>query len=61
MPVIPSGCPSGSDTQTLGTWEYPIVDILVVVDNSRSMEEEQANLASNFPELIHTLLAPDVD
>ncbi len=61
VPDIPVGCPHGADTRTLGTFEYPIVDILVVVDNSMSMGEEQANLAANFPVLIHTLLDPDVD
>jgi hypothetical protein len=34
------------------------VDILVVVDNSMSMAEEQANLAANFPLLIQSLLNP---
>ncbi|MBW2264254.1 MAG: hypothetical protein JRG91_19995, partial [Deltaproteobacteria bacterium] len=37
------------------------VDILVVVDNSMSMAEEQANLANNFPKLIRSLLDPPVD
>jgi hypothetical protein len=37
------------------------VDILVVVDNSRSMELEQANLAEQFPMLIHSLLNPEID
>ena len=38
-----------------------MVDILVVVDNSLSMEDEQASLAENFPELIRDLLDPPVD
>jgi hypothetical protein len=37
------------------------VDILVVVDNSRSMQLEQANLAEQFPMLIHSLLNPEID
>ena len=37
------------------------VDILVVVDNSMSMELEQANLAEQFPSLIHSLLNPEPD
>jgi len=37
------------------------IDILVVVDNSLSMELEQANLAEQFPTLIHSLLDPDID
>lgn len=34
------------------------VDILVVVDNSGSMQEEQEALAANFPRLIEELMAP---
>jgi len=34
------------------------VDILVVVDNSRSMEQEQRALAANFPLLIQQLMNP---
>jgi hypothetical protein len=34
------------------------VDILVVVDNSGSMAQEQAALAANFPRLIEELMAP---
>ncbi len=37
------------------------VDILVVVDDSRSMKEEQANLALQFPSLIRALLDPPLD
>jgi len=38
-----------------------VVDFLVVMDNSLSMEDEQANLAENFPDLIRDLLDPPVD
>jgi hypothetical protein len=38
--------------------QFSGVDILVVVDNSMSMAEEQANLATNFPLLIQSLLNP---
>lgn len=41
--------------------QFSGVDILVVVDNSMSMAEEQANLARNFPELIRTILDPEID
>ncbi len=41
--------------------QFSGVDILVMVDNSRSMTEEQANLASNFPTLITSLLNPPID
>lgn len=34
------------------------VDILVVVDNSGSMQQEQEALAANFPRLIEELMAP---
>ncbi len=37
------------------------VDILVVVDNSLSMELEQANLAEQFPSLIQSLLNPAIN
>ena len=36
--------------------EVPPVDILVVVDNSMSMAEEQANLANSLPTLLRSLL-----
>ncbi len=38
--------------------QFSGVDILVVVDNSLSMAEEQTNLANNFPVLIQSLLNP---
>ena len=42
--------------------QFSGVDILVVVDNSMSMAEEQASLASSFPLLIESLLMPpDLD
>lgn len=38
------------------------VDMLWVIDNSHSMEEEQRNLAANFPALVEALTAPiDID
>ncbi len=37
------------------------LDVLVVVDDSRSMSEEQANLAENFPNLIREMLSPPID
>jgi hypothetical protein len=40
--------------------EIPPVDVLVVVDNSLSMEREQVNLAAQFPELIRSLLNPPI-
>jgi len=41
--------------------EIPKVDILVVVDNSESMREEQTNLVNNFPALIRELVSPTLD
>ena len=37
------------------------VDLLFVVDNSRSMAEEQVHLADSFSELLEPLLSADVD
>jgi len=38
------------------------VDVLFVIDNSQSMEEEQASLAAEMPRLIESLVAPpDLD
>jgi len=34
------------------------IDILFVIDNSKSMNEEQVNLATNFPRLIEALRSP---
>jgi len=49
-------CGIGAQVQFSG------VDILVVVDNSTSMAEEQASLAASFPLLIQSLLnPPDLD
>ncbi|MBW2260773.1 MAG: hypothetical protein JRG91_02285 [Deltaproteobacteria bacterium] len=39
----------------------PPVDILVVIDNSMSMAEEQANLAHSFPNLLGKLIDPPRD
>jgi len=61
VPNIPGDCPHGTSTQLVGDFEFPQVDILVVVDDSMSMAEEQANLAETFPQLIDKLLAPEVD
>jgi hypothetical protein len=39
----------------------PVSDILVVVDNSCSMAEEQANLTSNFQSFVDAVVAADAD
>jgi len=37
------------------------VDILVVVDDSRGTQEEQANFAASFPQLLRAILDPPLD
>jgi hypothetical protein len=61
VPDIPSACPGGPHTLPVTLAESVMLDILVVVDNSMSMAEEQANLAASFPVLIEDLLDPPVD
>ena len=56
----PGSCPPG---WTCRNYELPVfrgVDILVVVDNSMSMAEEQRAMAEQFPELISNLLDPAI-
>jgi len=45
--ILP-GCPSGTTSQRLDLHGRPAVDILVLVDNSMGMVEQQANLTSNY-------------
>ncbi|MBW2263043.1 MAG: hypothetical protein JRG91_13780 [Deltaproteobacteria bacterium] len=57
----PGTCPPGWSCRN---YELPVfrgVDILVVVDNSMSMAEEQATMARQFPELISSLLDPEIN
>src|SRR4051794_28884306 len=37
------------------------IDVLFVIDNSGSMEQEQQNLIANFPQFIHVLDASGLD
>ncbi len=39
----------------------PAVDILFVIDNSCSMEQEQSNLATNFPQFMSYFLGSGID
>ncbi|MCB9670608.1 MAG: hypothetical protein H6734_14105 [Alphaproteobacteria bacterium] len=39
----------------------PAIDVLFVVDNSCSMEQEQANLAQNFPQFMNYFLGSGID
>lgn len=52
-----------SETRRDVFWQEPRrqVDLLFVVDNSRSMAEEQENLADSFSSLLAPLLSADVD
>lgn len=57
-------CPLGWDCETFSYPTFsspPPVDILVVVDNSGSMAQEQENLKRSFPALIRNLLDPPLD
>jgi hypothetical protein len=45
-------------TESMKQVQFSGVDILVIVDNSKSMKEEQENLAAEFPNLIQSLLNP---
>jgi hypothetical protein len=54
--VVPFAC-----TDSLEQNPQPIVDILVVMDSSCSMSEEQANLGSSFNLLLDTLVDNNVD
>jgi hypothetical protein len=59
-----TGVDTGPDTVDVtpdGPGIQRAVDILVVVDNSMSMAEEQARLVENFPKLIEGLLDPATD
>lgn len=39
----------------------PAIDVLFVIDNSCSMEQEQANLATNFPQFMSYFLGSGID
>lgn len=54
----PSRSDAGSRCSSEGT---PPLDVLVVVDNSNSMAEEQEMLAAQFPALLRTLTTGDTD
>ncbi len=53
----PMGGQSGPGTGGDGTLGCTKMDVLFVIDNSGSMDEEQANLAENFPKFIEVLNA----
>jgi hypothetical protein len=57
----PGTCPEGWTCRNDELPTFRGVDILVVVDNSMSMAEEQMTMAAQFPELIQDLLNPDLD
>ena len=61
VPDIPSGCPGGAFTAPVSLPQPTKIDILVVVDNSFSMAEEQDNLTKSFPLFVSDLLDPPID
>jgi hypothetical protein len=58
---LDGGTEGGTDEATLQLTVNKDVDILFVIDNSGSMGEEQANLATHFGALVGVLEAPDVE
>jgi hypothetical protein len=52
------GTDDGTDTGTLDDFPWAAVDVLLVVDNSRSMAEEQAVFATSVFKLVNSLVAP---
>ncbi|HRH00414.1 MAG TPA: hypothetical protein PLR99_29420, partial [Polyangiaceae bacterium] len=53
--------PPTRDPGTLTVWVGPIdrLDLLLVIDNSRSMGDKQALLSEAVPDLIHSLVTPN--
>jgi hypothetical protein len=54
-------CPGGTRTEVLASAQVRPVDVLVVMDNSLSMAEEQDDLSKKFSHLISAILGPAVD
>ena len=48
-------CPAGTSPRVVATDTPVKLDLLFMIDDSPSMQEEQANLARNFPRLIDAL------
>jgi hypothetical protein len=48
-------CPAGTSPRVVTTGSPVKLDLLFMIDDSGSMQEEQANLARNFPRLIDAL------
>jgi hypothetical protein len=61
VPDIPGACPGMSFTAPVALPQPMKVDILVVVDNSMSMAEEQDNLSKSFPLFLSNLMDPPLD
>jgi hypothetical protein len=54
--AIPPGlCPAGTEPRTVPLDRPVKLDLLFMIDDSLSMQEEQGNLARNFPRLIEQL------
>ncbi len=56
-----TGDPQGLQTDTFVQDQQPKADILLMVDNSCSMQDKQTNLGSNFSSFIQYALAANVD
>jgi len=53
--VSPSQCPVGTEPRVVELGTPVKLDLLFMIDDSPSMQEEQTNLARNFPRLIDEL------
>jgi len=56
-----AGCIEVTEVDAGGTISPESVDLLIMVDNSNSMSEEQASLAVALPNLVRALASGDVD
>jgi hypothetical protein len=56
----PGTCPPGWTCRNSALPTFKGVDILIVVDNSMSMAEEQAHMAEQFPLMVGGLLDPEI-
>ncbi len=57
LPLPPSGLYGGTSIE-ISAGGGDLVDLLVIVDNSDTMREEQANLTANFADMIGALVQP---
>jgi hypothetical protein len=55
LAAMAAQCPAGTSPRVVPTGTPVKLDLLFMIDDSPSMQEEQANLARNFPRLIDAL------